>query len=168
MPPCSQCDSPCRLLVIGVTTYDIHRSIKVNDTPPSREQLESLGATIDISRRAGQIAHDDLLGQNGKNFRGNCDCGRKLSHGWKCSSRLNCGRTLGMTRCLWVLSSTLFHQFWSNLVLSSPSHAPLRLDEVITIEELDSKRFKMLNSTDQSMTHRSTGFDAADNGNGRI
>ncbi|KAL5726529.1 hypothetical protein ACHQM5_009567 [Ranunculus cassubicifolius] len=30
------------LMFFAATTYDVHRSIKNNDTPPSKEQLEAL------------------------------------------------------------------------------------------------------------------------------
>jgi hypothetical protein len=35
-------DWGCRLLFFGATTYDVHRSIKSNEQPPTREQMEAL------------------------------------------------------------------------------------------------------------------------------
>ena len=35
-------DWGCRLLFFGATTYDVHRSIKNNEQPPTREQMEAL------------------------------------------------------------------------------------------------------------------------------
>ncbi|WOL18195.1 hypothetical protein Cni_G26988 [Canna indica] len=32
----------CGLLVLGATTYDVHRSIKNNETPPSKDQIQAL------------------------------------------------------------------------------------------------------------------------------
>ncbi|CAD5168355.1 unnamed protein product [Musa acuminata subsp. malaccensis] len=32
----------CGLLVLGATTYDVHRTIKNNEEPPSREQIQAL------------------------------------------------------------------------------------------------------------------------------
>ena len=43
----------CRLLVLGVTTYDIHRSIEANQIPPSKEQVAALTAQIEESRHSG-------------------------------------------------------------------------------------------------------------------
>lgn len=44
----------CRLLVLGVTTYDIHRSIEANQTPPTQEQVAALTAQIEQSRQSGE------------------------------------------------------------------------------------------------------------------
>ncbi|KAG0590712.1 hypothetical protein KC19_1G121600 [Ceratodon purpureus] len=40
------------LLVLGVTTYDIHRSIEANQTPPTEEQVAALAAQIEESRQS--------------------------------------------------------------------------------------------------------------------
>nr|PNR55028.1 hypothetical protein PHYPA_005921 [Physcomitrium patens] len=42
------------LLVFGVTTYDIHRSIEANQTPPTKEQVAALGAQIKESRQSDE------------------------------------------------------------------------------------------------------------------
>lgn len=36
-----------RLLFLGATTYDVHRSIKNNDAPPTKEQLDALQQYLD-------------------------------------------------------------------------------------------------------------------------
>ena len=41
---------PCRLMFLGATTYDVHRSIKNNDRPPTREQVEALQAYIESKK----------------------------------------------------------------------------------------------------------------------
>ena len=46
----------CRLLVLGVTTYDIHRSIEANQTPPTEEQVAALTAQIEESRHSGDAS----------------------------------------------------------------------------------------------------------------
>jgi len=40
------------LLVLGVTTYDIQRSIEANQTPPTEEQVAALAAKIEESRQS--------------------------------------------------------------------------------------------------------------------
>jgi hypothetical protein len=35
------------MVFFGATTYDVHRSIKNNEQPPTREQVEALQAYID-------------------------------------------------------------------------------------------------------------------------
>ncbi|KAG0460654.1 hypothetical protein HPP92_020951 [Vanilla planifolia] len=37
-------------LFLGATTYDVHRSIKYNEKPPSKEQVEALQAYLDSKR----------------------------------------------------------------------------------------------------------------------
>ncbi|KAH6828901.1 YELLOW STRIPE like 2 [Perilla frutescens var. hirtella] len=39
------------ILVLVTTSYDVHRSIQNNHTPPSREQLQALEDYINSSRR---------------------------------------------------------------------------------------------------------------------
>ncbi|KAL3745940.1 hypothetical protein ACJRO7_014956 [Eucalyptus globulus] len=39
------------LLFLAATTYDVHRSIKNNQTPPSKEQLQALEDYIKSVRR---------------------------------------------------------------------------------------------------------------------
>ncbi|PIN22216.1 hypothetical protein CDL12_05065 [Handroanthus impetiginosus] len=39
------------VLFFAATTYDVHRSIKNNQTPPSPEQLQALEDYINSSRR---------------------------------------------------------------------------------------------------------------------
>uniref|UniRef100_A0A453LL51 Uncharacterized protein n=2 Tax=Aegilops tauschii subsp. strangulata TaxID=200361 RepID=A0A453LL51_AEGTS len=41
----------CRLVFFGATTYDVHRSIKNNDQPPTREQVAALQDFIDSRKR---------------------------------------------------------------------------------------------------------------------
>ncbi|KAI4299669.1 hypothetical protein L6164_033104 [Bauhinia variegata] len=40
------------VLFLAATTYDVHRSIKNNQTPPSKEQLEALQEYINSRRRS--------------------------------------------------------------------------------------------------------------------
>ncbi|KAL8497806.1 hypothetical protein ACS0TY_021225 [Phlomoides rotata] len=39
------------VLLLGTTTYDVHRSIKNNETPPSKEELQALQDYINSHRR---------------------------------------------------------------------------------------------------------------------
>ncbi|KQJ96609.1 hypothetical protein BRADI_3g25640v3 [Brachypodium distachyon] len=39
------------LMLFGETTYDVHRSIKNNDQPSTREQMEALQEYIDSKKR---------------------------------------------------------------------------------------------------------------------
>ncbi|KAF7074266.1 hypothetical protein CFC21_079164 [Triticum aestivum] len=39
------------LVFFGATTYDVHRSIKNNDQPPTREQVAALQDFIDSRKR---------------------------------------------------------------------------------------------------------------------
>jgi hypothetical protein len=39
-----------------VTTYDIHRSIEANQTPPTEEQVAALTAQIEESRHSGDAS----------------------------------------------------------------------------------------------------------------
>nr|BAK05462.1 predicted protein [Hordeum vulgare subsp. vulgare] len=39
------------LVFFGATTYDVHRSIKNNDQPPTSEQVAALQAFIDSRKR---------------------------------------------------------------------------------------------------------------------
>ncbi|KVI03033.1 hypothetical protein Ccrd_018672 [Cynara cardunculus var. scolymus] len=41
------------MLVIGSTSYDIHRSIKNNETPPSKEQIQAMEDYLASKRRRG-------------------------------------------------------------------------------------------------------------------
>ncbi|KAL2630315.1 hypothetical protein R1flu_015001 [Riccia fluitans] len=52
------------LLVLGVTTYDIHRSIKNNELPPSREQLDYLASKISDSREKTKSPYLEGLKQD--------------------------------------------------------------------------------------------------------
>lgn len=51
-----------RLLVFGVTTYDIHRSIEANQTPPTKEQVAALGAQIKESRQSDEPSNRSTWG----------------------------------------------------------------------------------------------------------
>ncbi len=42
----------CRLLVLAVTSYDIHRSIKSNEIPPTEAQVEALTAQIEDAKHS--------------------------------------------------------------------------------------------------------------------
>lgn len=39
------------LVFLGATTYDVHRSIKNNDQPPTKEQVAALQEFIDSRKR---------------------------------------------------------------------------------------------------------------------
>lgn len=45
-----KCDCVYRLLVLAVTTYDIHRSIEANQNPPTEEQVAALAAQIEDAK----------------------------------------------------------------------------------------------------------------------
>lgn len=40
------------LLVVASTTYDVHRSIKYNEKPPTKEDMAALQAHIEAARRS--------------------------------------------------------------------------------------------------------------------
>ncbi|WVZ61553.1 hypothetical protein U9M48_011410 [Paspalum notatum var. saurae] len=42
------------LLFFGATTYDVHRSIKNNEQPPTREQMEALQDYINSKKQRGR------------------------------------------------------------------------------------------------------------------
>lgn len=50
------------LLVLGTTTYDIHRSIKSNERPPSDAQMAALAAYVEELRRASSSDPHDVKG----------------------------------------------------------------------------------------------------------
>ncbi|KAF5821802.1 hypothetical protein HanRHA438_Chr01g0019491 [Helianthus annuus] len=39
------------MLVVGSTSYDVHRSIKNNETPPSKEQIQAMEDYLAAKRR---------------------------------------------------------------------------------------------------------------------
>ncbi|CAL9106489.1 unnamed protein product, partial [Musa textilis] len=45
----------CRLLVLGTTTYDVHMSIKNNEEPLSRVQIQALQDYLHSKRHAPSI-----------------------------------------------------------------------------------------------------------------
>ncbi|KAL0427241.1 UNVERIFIED_CONTAM: hypothetical protein Slati_2898900 [Sesamum latifolium] len=53
----------CRVLFLAATTYDVHRSIKNNEKPPSREQLQALE---DYINSAAARRRDDAAAHHGR------------------------------------------------------------------------------------------------------
>lgn len=41
----------CRVVFLGATTYDVHRSIKNNEQPPTKEQMEALQDYINSKKQ---------------------------------------------------------------------------------------------------------------------
>jgi len=48
----------CRLVFFGATTYDVHRSIKNNEQPPTREQMEALQDYINSKKRSSEAGEE--------------------------------------------------------------------------------------------------------------
>ena len=48
----------CRLVFFGGTTYDVHRSIKNNEQPPTREQMEALQDYINSKKRSSEAGEE--------------------------------------------------------------------------------------------------------------